>query len=76
MLRKGGKSGSTAFFMSADKVKFRRPVRPGDQIIINAKIVKVRGNKMAQAECTCSVDGKVVSSAELMFAIVTESDAE
>lgn len=76
MLRKGGKSGSTAFFMSADKVKFRRPVRPGDQIIINAKIVKVRGNKMAQAECTCSVDGKVVSSAELMFAIVSEGAGE
>ncbi len=76
MLRKGGQGGSTAFFMSADKVKFRRPVRPGDQIIINAKIVKVRGNKMAQAECTCSVDGKVVSSAELMFAIVSAEDAE
>jgi len=76
MLRKGGKGGSTAFFMSADKVKFRRPVRPGDQIIINAKIIKVRGNKMAQAECTCSVDGKVVSSAELMFAIVSEADTE
>jgi len=31
---------------------------------------------MAQAECTCSVDGKVVSGAELMFAIVTETDDE
>jgi len=72
MLRKGGQAGRTAFFMSADKVKFRRPVRPGDQLIINAKIVKVRGTKMAQAECTCSVDGQVVSGAELMFAIVTE----
>lgn len=79
MLRKNGKagkSGSTAFFMSADKVKFRRPVRPGDQIIINAKIVKTRGTKMAQAECTCSVDGKVVSGAELMFAIVENGDGE
>ena len=79
MLRKGGKTSkgrSTAFFMSADKVKFRRPVRPGDQIIINAKIIKMRGTKMAQAECTCSVDGKVVSGAELMFAIVTETDDE
>lgn len=72
MLRKGGEGGKTAFFMSADKVKFRRPVRPGDQLIMNAKIVKMRGSKMAQAECTCSVDGQVVSSAELMFAIVEE----
>jgi UDP-3-O-[3-hydroxymyristoyl] N-acetylglucosamine deacetylase / 3-hydroxyacyl-[acyl-carrier-protein] dehydratase len=72
MLRRGGEAGKTAFFMSADKVKFRRPVRPGDQLIINAKILKVRGGKMAQAECTCSVNGQVVSGAELMFALVDE----
>jgi len=72
MLRKGGEGGKSAFFMSADKVKFRRPVRPGDQLIINAKILKVRGGKMAQAECTCSVDGRVVSGAELMFALVAD----
>lgn len=75
MLRRGAYAGKTAFFMSADKVKFRRPVRPGDQLVINARIVKIRGGKMAQAECTCSVDGQVVSGAELMFAIVDE-DAE
>ncbi len=73
MLRRG-QAGKIAFFMSADKVKFRRPVRPGDQLIINAKIVKVRGEKMAQAECTCSVDGQVVSGAELMFAIMDEGE--
>ena len=72
MLRKGGEGGKSAFFMSADKVKFRRPVRPGDQLIINAKILRVRGGKMAQAECTCSVDGRVVSGAELMFALVAD----
>lgn len=75
MLRRTGtKDNVTTFFMSADKVKFRRPVRPGDQVIINAKITKVRGNKMAAAECTCTVDGQVVSSAELMFALVEEGE--
>jgi UDP-3-O-[3-hydroxymyristoyl] N-acetylglucosamine deacetylase/3-hydroxyacyl-[acyl-carrier-protein] dehydratase len=62
--------------MSADKVKFRRPVRPGDQIQITAKIVKARGDKLAVADCACSVDGHAVSSAELMFAIVNEGDEE
>jgi UDP-3-O-[3-hydroxymyristoyl] N-acetylglucosamine deacetylase/3-hydroxyacyl-[acyl-carrier-protein] dehydratase len=33
-----------AFFMSADKVKFRKPVRPGDQLRIHAKLTKVRAN--------------------------------
>ncbi|MES2696519.1 MAG: bifunctional UDP-3-O-[3-hydroxymyristoyl] N-acetylglucosamine deacetylase/3-hydroxyacyl-ACP dehydratase [Verrucomicrobiota bacterium] len=74
MLRRSGNAGKSAFFMSADKVKFRKPVRPGDQIVINAKIVKVRGEKLAAAECNCTVGGQVVSSAELMFAIIVEGE--
>jgi len=74
MLRRTANEGRTAFFLSADKVKFRRPVRPGDQVIINAKITKTRGEKLATAECTCTVDGQVVSSAELMFAFADEEE--
>ncbi|MGH8018300.1 MAG: bifunctional UDP-3-O-[3-hydroxymyristoyl] N-acetylglucosamine deacetylase/3-hydroxyacyl-ACP dehydratase [Opitutaceae bacterium] len=74
MLRRSGNEGRTAFFLSADKVKYRKPVRPGDQLIINARITKVRGEKLASATCTCSVDGQVVSSAELMFAFASEDD--
>ncbi len=74
MLRRSGNAGKIAFFMSADKVKFRKPVRPGDQIIINARITKYRGSKLAAAECNCTVDGQVVSSAELMFAVVEEGE--
>jgi UDP-3-O-[3-hydroxymyristoyl] N-acetylglucosamine deacetylase/3-hydroxyacyl-[acyl-carrier-protein] dehydratase len=76
MLRRGSVEGKTAFLMSADKVKFRKPVRPGDQLILNAKLVKARGTKLAQAECNCTVDGQVVSSAELMFTILDNSDVE
>ena len=71
-LRRPSNAGKKAFFMSADKVKYRRPVVPGDQLLINAKITKTRGDKLAQAECTCTVDGQVVSSAELMFTIIEE----
>lgn len=74
MLRRTGNSGKTAFFMSADKVKFRKPVRPGDQVIVNAKITKARGDKVAVAECNCTVGGQVVSTAELMFAVVDEGE--
>ena len=65
-----------AFFMSADKVKFRRPVRPGDQLRIHAKLTKVRSGKIAVAEVSCSVDGQVVSSAELMITILDDSEVE
>jgi UDP-3-O-[3-hydroxymyristoyl] N-acetylglucosamine deacetylase/3-hydroxyacyl-[acyl-carrier-protein] dehydratase len=74
MLRRTTNNGKTAFFMSADKVKFRKPVRPGDQIIINAKLTRIRGDKLASAECNCTVGGQVVSSAELMFALVEEAE--
>jgi len=65
-----------AFFMSADKVKFRKPVRPGDQLRIHAKLNKVRGGKIAVAEVSCSVDGQVVSSADLMITILDEADLD
>jgi UDP-3-O-[3-hydroxymyristoyl] N-acetylglucosamine deacetylase/3-hydroxyacyl-[acyl-carrier-protein] dehydratase len=57
-------------------VKFRRPVRPGDQLRILAKLTKVRANKIAFAEVSCTVDGQVVSSAELMIAVVEEPGDE
>lgn len=70
MLRKISSEGKRAFFMSCDKVKFRKAVRPGDQLVINAKLTKSRGNKIGVAECNCTVDGMLVSSAELMFAVM------
>ncbi|MDX2186253.1 MAG: bifunctional UDP-3-O-[3-hydroxymyristoyl] N-acetylglucosamine deacetylase/3-hydroxyacyl-ACP dehydratase [Opitutaceae bacterium] len=76
MLKRGTAEGKATLFMSADKVKFRKPVRPGDQLIVNAKLTKTRGNKLASAEVTCTVDGQVVSSAELMFAIIDESEVD
>ena len=74
LLRRGSCEGKVAFFMSADKVKFRKPVVPGDQLEIKANLVKVRGNKLATAEVTCLVSGQVVSSASLMFAITDASE--
>jgi UDP-3-O-[3-hydroxymyristoyl] N-acetylglucosamine deacetylase/3-hydroxyacyl-[acyl-carrier-protein] dehydratase len=76
MLRRGSAEGKATLFMSADKVKFRKPVRPGDQLILNAKLTKTRGDKLAAAEVTCTVDGQVVSSAELMFAIINSSEMD
>lgn len=63
-----------AFFMSADKVKFRQAVEPGDALHVHAKITKVRGNKLATATAECKVGGKVVSNAELMFMLVEASE--
>ena len=63
-----------AFFMSADKIKFRQAVEPGDSIKIRVKLIKIRGNKIATAASECTVGDKVVSSAELMFMLVETNE--
>jgi UDP-3-O-[3-hydroxymyristoyl] N-acetylglucosamine deacetylase/3-hydroxyacyl-[acyl-carrier-protein] dehydratase len=74
MLKQTGHADASAFFMSADKVKFRKPVRPGDQLVITAKLLKSRGGKLASASAQCTVGDKVVSSAELMFVLVEDPE--
>ena len=55
------------YFMSADDVKFRKPVFPGDTLFIHAELTKARGNRLAKAMCHCVVNDAVVSEGELMF---------
>jgi UDP-3-O-[3-hydroxymyristoyl] N-acetylglucosamine deacetylase/3-hydroxyacyl-[acyl-carrier-protein] dehydratase len=76
MLRKISAEGKTALFMSCNNVKFRRAVRPGDQLVINVRMTKSRGNKIGVAEAECHVNGQPASSAELMFAVVDSSEVE
>jgi UDP-3-O-[3-hydroxymyristoyl] N-acetylglucosamine deacetylase / 3-hydroxyacyl-[acyl-carrier-protein] dehydratase len=72
LLRRTNIENKTALFMSCNGVKWRKPVRPGDQLSIKVKLTKVRGS-IAQAEGECSVGGNVVSGGELMFALVDTS---
>jgi 3-hydroxyacyl-[acyl-carrier-protein] dehydratase len=41
---KSGMQGSQVYFMSIDKVKFRKPVFPGDQLRCEIKVLQIRGN--------------------------------
>lgn len=59
-----------AFFMTINNAKFRRPVVPGDQLVLYVEEKKrVRGN-IVQVHGEASVDGKVVCEADLMFSVV------
>lgn len=69
MLRKSENQGKIGYFMSADSVKFRKPVMPGDSLFIEAEIVKVRRN-IGQTLCRCVVNNETVSQAELKFALM------
>jgi UDP-3-O-[3-hydroxymyristoyl] N-acetylglucosamine deacetylase/3-hydroxyacyl-[acyl-carrier-protein] dehydratase len=69
MLRKPENAGKIGYFMSADSVKWRRPVLPGDTLFIETEIIKMRG-AIGQTRCRCLVNGEVVSEAELKFALM------
>jgi beta-hydroxyacyl-ACP dehydratase FabZ len=61
----GGLEDMTPYFMSIDKAKFRKIVRPGDQLRIEVEILKMRASR-AKFAAKVSVDGNVVSEAEMM----------
>jgi UDP-3-O-[3-hydroxymyristoyl] N-acetylglucosamine deacetylase/3-hydroxyacyl-[acyl-carrier-protein] dehydratase len=67
--RASGVAGKIGYFMSADKVKWRKPVLPGDTLIIEVEMTKWRG-KIARAMGVCRVKNEIVSEAELMFGII------
>jgi UDP-3-O-[3-hydroxymyristoyl] N-acetylglucosamine deacetylase/3-hydroxyacyl-[acyl-carrier-protein] dehydratase len=59
------------YFMSADEVKFRKPVHPGDTLIIEGELLRAKAT-IAKANCRCLVNGEVTSEATLMFAYVAQ----
>jgi UDP-3-O-[3-hydroxymyristoyl] N-acetylglucosamine deacetylase/3-hydroxyacyl-[acyl-carrier-protein] dehydratase len=67
MMRISKSASRVGYFMSADGVKFRKPVFPGDTLFIHAELTKSRGNRLAKAMCRCVVNDAVVSEGELMF---------
>jgi len=71
MMRKTENSGKIGYFMSADEVKFRKPVFPGDTLFIHIEMLKARKN-LGKAACKCLVNGEVVSEGVLLFGIINK----
>ncbi len=68
LMRHAGMKGQVGYFLSADKVKWRKPVVPGDTLFIHVEVsVKKRG--IAKAKGYCVVNDIIVSEAELLFAL-------
>jgi beta-hydroxyacyl-ACP dehydratase FabZ len=57
--------GQPVYFMGMDKVRFRKPVLPGDQIIFEAKLLKMR-EKVVKMSGKATVGDNLVAEAELM----------
>jgi 3-hydroxyacyl-[acyl-carrier-protein] dehydratase len=72
MAFRSGVEGKSVFFMSIDNAKFRRPIVPGDQVMMEIKVLKQRGN-VWKFSGAATVDGKLVSEAEFT-AMVTDRE--
>lgn len=60
--------GKTAYFGGIDKAKFRKKVTPGDTLILEVELTKVR-SAAGKGKGIAYVDGKKVAEAELTFMI-------
>ncbi|HET7656910.1 MAG TPA: 3-hydroxyacyl-ACP dehydratase FabZ [Bacillales bacterium] len=63
--------GKLAFFAGIDKCRFKRQVKPGDQLRLEVDILRLRGS-IGKGKGVATVDGEVAAEMELMFAIGKE----
>lgn len=63
------------FIASIQDAKFRRPVVPGDQLVLKAEIVKDRGS-MLQIKAQAEVDGQIASEATILAKVGLKSQRD
>ncbi|NQT06555.1 MAG: 3-hydroxyacyl-ACP dehydratase FabZ, partial [Candidatus Omnitrophica bacterium] len=68
ILSKMNREGFIPFFLGIDNARFRKPVVPGDQLVITITILKMKP-KVCKVKAEAKVDGEVVSEGELLFSI-------
>ena len=61
--------GMTTFFAGIDDVRFRKPVVPGDQLVIESKMMRYKG-LIGKVESVAKVDGEVVAQATFTYALI------
>ncbi|MFS8639764.1 MAG: 3-hydroxyacyl-ACP dehydratase FabZ [Symbiobacteriaceae bacterium] len=60
--------GKLALFAGADRVRWRRPVVPGDRLQLEVEIIAVRG-PVGKGSARATVEGELAAEAELSFAL-------
>lgn len=68
MLSQSDWKGRTAYFAGIDKARFRQKVVPGDVLLLETEIIKVKG-PIGVGRAVARVNDKVAAQAELTFAI-------
>lgn len=71
LVRKGGCANQVPYFMSIDKARFRKVVRPGDTMRIEVEFINLR-TRVARFQGKIFVEGALASEAEMMCMITEE----
>lgn len=66
------REGKIVFFAGIDKMRFRRPVVPGDQIVTTAEVLWTK-KAIGKIKVVSQVDGQEVASGEIMFSFVDKN---
>ena len=69
MLSRPENQGKLAYFMSMDKVKFRKTVVPGDRLLLKVDVVRIKSRTIQVRGVAC-VEDKIAAEADLMFSLV------
>ena len=69
LLRGSADASRLAYILGMDDVKFRKTVIPGDQLILEAELKRLR-ERSAQVQVRATVDGKPVTEATIRFMLV------
>jgi 3-hydroxyacyl-[acyl-carrier-protein] dehydratase len=64
-----GMKGKFFAFAGIDKVRFRRPVVPGDRLVMDVALTSFKLNRIAKMQGKGTVDGQVVVEGEMMFSL-------
>lgn len=64
-------AGKLALFAGIDKIRFKRQVKPGDQIRLEVELGQIRRN-IGTGAGTATVDGEIACKGEFMFALVPD----
>ena len=62
--------GGLFLFAGIDKVRFRRQIVPGDQLVITVELLWVKRRRFGKMQARAEVDGQLATDGELMFSIV------
>lgn len=68
MLSEDEHKGKTPYFTGIDNARFRKTIVPGDQIILEIDVIRLKGN-VGRVKAVAKVDNQIATEAELMFVV-------